>query len=215
MIHIVHFLFLGSFDVTVSKIWGGSTEARAVMIPPRWMGRDGKLGTRRLLLRALHCKCGCYPAISYNSSLSGPPHGLLLIASSCPTFCSPHKVLWVLKCLLLFHFINFTAFQVSSTCHFLEILWSLVRCCLKPNGRGERRMLNAPKKTANPRQNENFTYIWCFDFKQCLHLLLQFICLTDWLTLHTLMILGEWNCGEECGSFLWGAMVLRDQPMQR
>ena len=144
MIRIVHFLFLGSFDVAVSKIWGGSTEARtvSVMMPSRWMGRDGKLCSSRLLQGALQCKCGCYPAISYNSSLSGPPHGLLLITSFCPTFCPQHKLLWVLKCLLLFHFINFTAFQVSPTCHFLQFFWSLVRCCLKPNGQGkERRML--------------------------------------------------------------------------
>ena len=41
MIHIVHFLFLGSF------------EAGAVMILQRWIGRAGKLGAATLLVQAL------------------------------------------------------------------------------------------------------------------------------------------------------------------
>ena len=99
----------------VSQIWGGSTEAWAVMMLPRRMGRDGKLGASTLLQpEALRCKCGCYLAISYNGSLSKPdPRTPVLMTCFCPAFSPCTKILWVLKSPLLFHFINFTAFQVS------------------------------------------------------------------------------------------------------
>ena len=77
----------------VSQIWGGSTEAWAVMMPPRRMGRDGKLGASTLLQpEALLCKCGCYLAISYNGSLSKPdPRTPVLMTCFCLTFSRLHK----------------------------------------------------------------------------------------------------------------------------
>ena len=77
----------------VSQIWGGSTEAWAVMMLPRRMGRDGKLGASTLLQpEALRCKCGCYLAISYNGSLSKPdPRTPVLMTCFCLTFSRLHK----------------------------------------------------------------------------------------------------------------------------
>ena len=124
MIHIFRFLFLASFD-SVGKIWGGSTGAGAVMMVARRMGWDGKLGASTLLVRtALQCKCGCYPAISYNGSLSKPdPRTPVLMTCFCPTFSRLHKDFMGAKTSLTVSFHKFYCISgFPGHCHFLQIL---------------------------------------------------------------------------------------------
>ena len=115
----------------------------------RRMGRDGKLGGSTFLVRgALQCKCGCYPAISYNGSLSKPdPRTPVLMTCFCTAFSPLHKDFMGAKISFTVSFHKFYCISgFPGHCHFLQILWLLTKYCLQPNGRGkERRMLNASK----------------------------------------------------------------------